>query len=63
MKQKQFDMNGWQTNKKRTRAQPVMCRAVPETEIPPLRRGDLLQKTNWTHHEQKLKNDVSNFFI
>ena len=34
-------MHGWQANLKRTRAPPVTVRAMPETEIPPVKRGDL----------------------
>ena len=33
-------MHGWQANKKRTCAQPVSYRAMPENEIPPAMRGD-----------------------
>ena len=34
-------MHGWQANLKRTCAPPVTVRAMPETEIPPVKRGDL----------------------
>ena len=30
-------MHGWQTNKKRTCASPVVGRAMPENEKPPMR--------------------------
>ena len=33
-------MHGWQANKKRTCTQPVVGRAMPETEIPPAMRVD-----------------------
>ena len=33
-------MRGWQAYNKRTCAQPVSGRAMPENEIPPVLRGD-----------------------
>ena len=33
-------MHGWQANKKRTCAQPVVFRAMPENEKPPAMRAD-----------------------
>ena len=34
-------MHGWQANKKRTCAQPVKFRVIPENEIPPAMRVDV----------------------
>jgi hypothetical protein len=34
-------MHGWQANKKRTCAQPVVFRAMPENEKPPAMRADI----------------------
>ena len=44
-------MHGWQANKKRTCAQPVVFRAMPENEKPPAMRAD-------SYYSTQRKNDT-----